>query len=737
MRLTLRALLAWMDENLPPTDAEVISQKIAESELATNLKNQIQSVVRIPYLPASIILDSTPLGDPNAAAEYLDNCMSAEETIEYEKHCIHSDVVLAEVASCHQILTMVLGEPAEVDVELRRKVYAMKDRYFVEEEEDEAPAVARVMEELTQEMSASERNSVPAAASSPWKPRLIRALVGAAVLLFLFWCVGRLLPETMPGRLAAKLLPFPAVVKENGANSEEKVEGSTEKEPGKEIPEPLEAAKGKPTVGEADEGKSAVPGGETSAGTENPREMPKPEDDPIFDPKISAFPSETPEPKKENGTEETPGRKVEFPGVLPASETENKSPAETFPGVKPVPETLTVKTSETEAPAVPAIRRVQPPRRVGRVESDRTQVLTEYNPREKTWTRMSPQVGVNTDTTLVSFPPYRPVISCAQQLEVVLAGASQLRVEQRESVAEPVLEMDYGRFLVQTYESEDGDFPGAVTAVFPSYNGTLIFAKENSRVAIEVFRQGNLGVNPENPGIPVFIHVYVLDGVVVVQPANGEPVAISAGSFVQLSKEPLDPTRSGAPAWVRPPELSASEAQAAAVLAEALGIGQIIERELFEQTDNRNRDVAWLATQCLGQLGNFQPLVTSLIKPEYNKYWNDCIEELRRAALRSAEQASDVRQAFERYTQQGKRLFKMLWAYPPPRMLLVDASVLVESLGDEDLSVRVLAHWNLSQFFRGEKPINYKPDSSVAQRATGIQRWRDYVNEKVDIFVEE
>ena len=125
MRLTLRTLLAYLDDLLDRRDAEELETKIQSSPLASELVHRIRNTV------GQIRLDSPPVdgqgmgGDPNTVSEYLDNTLPPERVPDFERVCLDSDVNLGEVASCHQVLTLVLGEPAEVSPEMRRRVYAL------------------------------------------------------------------------------------------------------------------------------------------------------------------------------------------------------------------------------------------------------------------------------------------------------------------------------------------------------------------------------------------------------------------------------------------------------------------------------------------------------------------------------------------------------------------------------------------------------------------------------------
>jgi hypothetical protein len=131
-------MLAYLDDVLDPADAEVLGTRISENEFASELVHRIRSSTRKMRLAAPE-MDQQGVGvELNSVAEYLDNVLPETELADFERVCLESDLHLAEVASCHQILTLVLGEPAMVDDEIRQRVYRVEANQQVADQTPQA-----------------------------------------------------------------------------------------------------------------------------------------------------------------------------------------------------------------------------------------------------------------------------------------------------------------------------------------------------------------------------------------------------------------------------------------------------------------------------------------------------------------------------------------------------------------------------------------------------------------------
>ena len=64
----------------------------------------------------------------------MDNTLSPADVAEVEKICLESDMHLAEAVACHQILTLVLGEPVDIIPESREKMYSLGPKAIAPEE---------------------------------------------------------------------------------------------------------------------------------------------------------------------------------------------------------------------------------------------------------------------------------------------------------------------------------------------------------------------------------------------------------------------------------------------------------------------------------------------------------------------------------------------------------------------------------------------------------------------------
>ena len=188
MRLTLRTLLAYLDDRLPPANAREIGQKITNSPFTTDLVERIRDVKRRRRLadPGK----AQPMIEPNLIAEYLDDQLTPDLVARIEREVLASDAMLAEVAATHEILGL-LRDPVTVEPRLRDRLYGL-----------DPSGKTSLVRALNAESSPGTSAAAPV---SPWKPLTAqktsskRMPVIVAGVLGLIWLVVLISDSTLLG----------------------------------------------------------------------------------------------------------------------------------------------------------------------------------------------------------------------------------------------------------------------------------------------------------------------------------------------------------------------------------------------------------------------------------------------------------------------------------------------------------------------------------------------------------
>jgi hypothetical protein len=126
MRLTLRTLLAWLDD-APMSQAQrkELKEKVVSSESARKLLEHLKSVEGNRQIVAPQ-LDGQGSKDANTTSEYLDGELEEALVAQFEKSCLESDSLLAEVAGCHAALAAILRQDkARITSSMRERAYKL------------------------------------------------------------------------------------------------------------------------------------------------------------------------------------------------------------------------------------------------------------------------------------------------------------------------------------------------------------------------------------------------------------------------------------------------------------------------------------------------------------------------------------------------------------------------------------------------------------------------------------
>ena len=746
MRLTLRTLLAHMDGLLGPEDDQDIRKKLEESKFATDLYHKIRDVMRRIRLAAPSLSERNAAMDANVVAEYLDNVLPADRVAEFEETCLKSDIYLAEVASSHQILTLVLGEPAEIDPASRERMYVLPQLPTPAEEERAAAAEAAVTiasgdgqgtkqpDREDDALKSRPKSLVPDYLREPPKQRR-RLLPIAAVLLLAGSLVGLVLAVTGQFEPGAPLGDFGQWIRFRVESSDSaeirklraELEEIKKKEAEKNLPSPSKPDSASPAAPEGP-GKASEAGAKPDEGVV--AEKPATESAPPAGANADLAKPATPEPKDKpaavpaaaEGTEKPPVEVARADAKLPPkpAPADDSSPLAT---ASPKP---AGSADAAGGPAKP--KDGDAGTSIGRLRSEAKDVLLRFD-ETAPWHRVLPEGAIGARQPLLAMPTFRPRIVITKiDATLELPGGTQAALLGDDAQGLQGVEIAFGRLVVKPLT-----VPGVrLRLVADGHSGVVTLLNVESTVGLEATRHHEPGTDPEAVPSRAAVTLYVAKGGALWDEGGGKPVArLMAPARLVIEPPPGGDAGGGSarevPGWVLADSLDSLESRASALLSQSLQSERATGLVLREAANDPRIEVRRLAARCQGYLGQFDSLLATLNSATNKLDWPDYVEDLRQAVARGPETAAALRVAMEKqYGADGPAMFRMLWGYTDRDLQNGQDARLVKALDHEVMAMRVLAFWNLNDITG--MALRYSPAVKESKkRQVEIKRWNEWL----------
>ncbi len=729
-----------------------MGEKIKESPFATQVVDRVQALLRDRHLAAPSPGANGPADDPNVVGEYLDSTLSSEQAAEVDRRCLESDVHLAEVAACHQVLTMVLGTPADIPPALRQRVYEVGEAHQEDAGaagatdptvvrpvvapvglDDSGPyqAAGRLEEdadalslEAAREGEANTARQAALAGSRPLNASEASELFGGRSPL------SRAMPWLVTLGLAALLLLVVARVfaplLESGpvALENESIEASEQAppSPGAEssrggVPEESPRPGSEPGAGAgtpvAATGTDASPGSNAETGDRPAGEA--------ADPVTAA-----PETAGESVAPET-GADPESSGPAPPAPAEAAA----------AEEAMAAEGANTPAPAV-AKEADEPvgeptagaPAGTPAVLASEGGLLLVAGPKGDQWDRIAAGGSVPWQRTLVCPPLFRMRLSIEDRLEVVMVGPARMQL--RGDASEPEIVLERGRLLVSSLTDQL-----VVGMQLASVSGILAFPELGDVAAVEVSPYRVPGADPTNAenSLPV-VQLGAVAGRLGWVAGDRESRPIETGQrWSQVgSQDPQVRVPAEVAEWIEPPEASRQTLQQAARqgLLAFLDQGKPVELALREAVGFRRAEVGALAARTLLLMGEAKVYFGGegvLSDPDQRSYWAEHVAALRARMNEGPEAARQIKEAAAAMDgASAETLFRLLWGYSPEQLQAGADAFLVEMLDSPQMALRVLAIENLRQitgtslFYKAEQENQSRRRSEVKKWETRLRR---------------
>lgn len=743
MRLTLRTLLAYLNDTLEPTQAREIGQKVNESEYAAGLVKRIQEVVRKRRLTAPE-LSGPDIGlGPNTVAEYLDNTLTPVDVTKVEKFCLESDLHLAELASVDQIRTLALCEPVDVESSTKKRMYdfvvdvkPVDSLGDITDSEQDTLVVHKRKEVPVIGSARPEPMTVPEFPTTPvWKrvlPYACFLLIGGAWLYLMVKDYGQSNSQNGVAAVPAVAPSDPNPV--NLAATNPVAESALTADPVNGSSRPL------PTLGSQATDSDNTPGDldNTTPAVASTGNTPN-----------AAIPNadgSTDTASENSSNVDTKGAE---PNMVDAGEP--------VPDTGSVPEPTDATAANTTAPNVPAtdanpatpetdtVAQGQRPSLPGMdanaadapdlMHREASGVLIAKDQESLQWVTRTAGSTIKTWERFAIPEPFRGRLEPEDSgVRFDVLGGTNTQYLGESQSAPYGLNIQHGRVVVMADPTEafDADATKAVSIAVRGriWRVELLSAETTCGIEIKAILAQQFETLPDGPGFDG--RLYVAEGSVRVVDSAGKAIIVQKLESVSLSSSPSDDDAAppagirSVPDWVTSemPTMSSATKQYARLIEKGFIPERRVVNGISPFIQDRKPQLAELATRCLATIEDAETLSRALAESDHEESRQAAIDGLRRFLTLSADNGEIVKTQLSEFFHDNVRddVYRLLWGFNTEDASGSEASrELVLWLDDDNPTIRQLA-FNYVRELTG-KTNQYGPMKPVGQRKRAYSNW--------------
>ena len=729
MRLTLRTLLAYLDDILEPTHAKEIGNKISESSFASTLVNRIREVMRRRRLTAPDLSGPKSGLEPNVVAEYLDNTLPPESVPDVEKVCLESDVHLAEVAASHQILTLVLGEPVDVSLESRERMYALGPVTKSQTVTDES-SIDNGKTPAAEEQSESD----PSAASDKFDETLtIPDYLKPAPLWrrALPYAVAAIVVSVWLGLFVFEPLDYSSFFGRQASDDQSR------KQPGQVQVVATDTPNGAnrnlvPTqfglpAKTGERGDPNVPSQPERSDADSKNKVQQPLPKPVIGP-----PADKPKPKVAETS----------PKVTDPKDKDDKVAVVGSRPVKVIPDPKKPLAKIAKKAPLPVVPVVGP--EVQYTSPDG--ILLRYAVKRKDWMVMPHRSVVHPGEQVASPEPFKATLKVGRELcQVALLGGTSVRTLPASRQAPVGFEIRQGRMVLQSVFGLDDEDKQVVLAI--KVHGELwnLVLSAGTVCGIEIDRrepdqfEKGLGDKAYTGGL------YVIEGSVRFSDSKGRQETVDAEGWLSLTPEDRIAAADPENPIPRPPLLEIPEwlnPDAKRTSSNLRRYGKLFEKEFDADqpillsvptiVKSSRASISELAVKCLTLTDSYGPLVEILAQADQHPEARQAaMTGLRKWLPTSPQNKTLLKKALRKsfYENDADVVYRLLWGYgEKDARNRFTSQQLVEWLDHDQIVVRELAFYHVYRL-TGQK-YDYRADGTPGQRQSSSNRWLGHLEKR-------